>query len=54
MGGVSVGVCGYGLVYVRCVSVGVVEALYEPSEFGKICDECDGLDKLFPFSPLFV
>ena len=39
---------------VRYVSVGVVDALYEPPEFGGICVERDGLENLFPFSLLFV
>ena len=39
---------------VRCVNVGVVEALYEPPEFGRICVECYGLDKFFTFSLFFV
>ena len=38
-GGNSVVFCGYGLVCVRCVSVHVVEALYEPPEFREICVE---------------
>ena len=50
----SVVVCGYGLVCVRCISVGVVEALYEPPKFGMTCVECDGLKKLFPSGLLFV
>ena len=37
---------------VGCVSVGVIEALYEPPEFGGIYVECDGLEMLFPFSLL--
>ena len=52
-GGDSV-VCDYGLMCVRCVSVGVVEALYEPSEFGGICVECGGLEKLLIFNMLFL
>ena len=39
---------------VRCISVSVSKVLYEPSEFGGICVECDGLKKLFLFSLLFV
>ena len=39
---------------VGCVSVGVVEGLYEPPKFGEISVECDGFEKLFPFSLLFV
>ena len=54
-GGDSDAVCGYGLVCVRCANVGVVEALYEPLEFGGICVEFDGLGKLFAFfCQLFV
>ena len=39
---------------VGCVSVGVVEGLYEPSKFGGISVECDGFEKLLPSSLLFV
>ena len=53
-GGKKVAVCCYGLMCVRCVNVGVVEALYEPPEFGGLCVECDVHEKLFPFSLLFM
>ena len=39
---------------VRCISVGVVEALYESPKFGGICVECDGHEKLFPSSVVRV
>ena len=39
---------------VRCICVCVIEALYEPPEFGGIGVECDGVEKLFPFSLFFV
>ena len=39
---------------VRWISVGVDEGLYEPPNFGGFCVECDGFEKLFPSSMLFV
>ena len=39
---------------VRCISVGVVEALYEPPKFGGSCVESDGLENVFPYDLLFV
>ena len=39
---------------VGCVGVGVVEGMYEPIEFGGVGVKCDGFEKLFPSSLLFV
>ena len=37
------------VVCVRCVSVFVVEVMYEPPEYGRIGAEVDGIELLFPF-----
>ena len=46
--------CSNSLVSVGGVCVFVVEASYEPAEFGGICVEGDGVEYLFPFCLLFV